>query len=167
MALTKVTQSMFDGSALYASNFCTGVNTGESAKFQEFIDLLSTTRRLGVLDLTVYLEADIKFKSNVTLVGTGENFGAALAPIGTAKILFDGVAAGVGLTQHCQIESLLIYGNLSTAQNVIEIRNAYSNYFKNVRLHNVNRSTNINKTGIRIEAERMRQIRKWEASRNR
>jgi len=125
----------------------------ETAKLQAFIDYLSSSRKLGILDKTVSFASNILFKSNVTLIGTGENFGGCLNPTGSAKILFDGVAAGTTYVQHCQIENILVYGNNSTAQNVIEIRNGYSNYFKNVRLHAVSANTNANKTGILIEGD--------------
>lgn len=153
MAITKVTQPMFDGSMLFASNYCTGVSTGESANFQAFIDELADSRKIGILDLGVYLDTDVYFASNTTLIGTGQNFGGSLIPLNNALIAFVGNAWPSGVVQHCWIEGITIYGNQSTNENVIVVRDSYSLRFKNIRIHALDGSTNANKTGILIEGD--------------
>jgi hypothetical protein len=153
MALTRVTQPLINGSELYASNYCTGTSAGESAAFQAFIDELSTSRKRGILDINVYLENDVFFNSNTTLIGTGQNFGGSLVPKNAAQIYFAGNLVPAGVVQHCLIQDMTIYGDQSTAQNVITVRDGYSLRFKNVRIHHLNGATNANKTGILVQGD--------------
>lgn len=75
--------------------------------------------------------------SNITIQGSGRNFGCTFSPDGCAAFKFDGSLYGGGWVFRVRIQDILIDGTNMTGPEGISIKQAYNIDFNNVFLFNV------------------------------
>lgn len=132
----------------------TGISDGsESLDLNLFIQYLSSSRNIGVLVGDVYFSSDMVVEPNVTLKAGGSNFGGGLIPMGAAGIRFDPTINVAGQLFHNNWKDITIYGDRSTKAEVLFIKDSYSCYFDNVRIHDLDGADNPNKVGVSIQGD--------------
>lgn len=81
--------------------------------------------------------AALTIPSNITIKGSGRNFGCTFTPDGCAAFNFDGSLYGGGWVFRVRVQDILINASSMTGPEGIRIKQAYNIEFDNVFLYNV------------------------------